>query len=52
MGHVSHDVDPFVDVYSPFEHNSHSTVKFVDEYVPVLVVNDRSERGLRKRRGQ
>ena len=35
-GHVSHDVDPFFDVYSPFEHNSHFTVKFVDEYVPVF----------------
>ena len=45
MGHVSQDVDPFFDVKSPVEHNSHSTVKFVDEYVPVLVVNYRSEKG-------
>ena len=43
MGHVSHDVDPIFDVYSPLKHNSHSTVKFVDEYVPVKVVNYTSE---------
>ena len=39
-GHVSHDVDPFFEVYNPLEHNSHFTAKFVDEYVPVLVVDD------------